>query len=151
MTGKPTSSILPAPFDQVRSIGGVGHQVHHKFVVCGLGGKDPVAYCGSSNLASGGENQNGDNLLEIHDADIATVFAIEALSLVDHFDFLDKYATKKAGKKKSAKAAVAKKKMPVSKAQAAQSVHWYLSTDDKWTKSYFTKGDLHYKDRELFA
>ena len=47
-----------------------GHQIHHKFVVCGFNGLDPVVYCGSSNLALGGEQANGDNLLEIHDADV---------------------------------------------------------------------------------
>jgi hypothetical protein len=60
--------------------------------VCGLNGPDPVVYCGSSNLASGGEAANGDNLLEIHDADVATAFAIEVLLLVDHYNFLDRYA-----------------------------------------------------------
>ena len=51
VTGKPGSSILPPPFNQVRSIAGVGHQIHHKFVVCGFNGNDPTVYCGSSNLA----------------------------------------------------------------------------------------------------
>ena len=48
VTGKPVNTQLPPPFDQVRNIGGVGHQVHHKFVVCGFNGTDPVVYCGSS-------------------------------------------------------------------------------------------------------
>ena len=70
-------------------------------MVCGLNGNDPVVYCGSSNLASGGEAANGDNLLEIHDADVATAFAIEALGLVDHYNFLDRMANpKKAAPKK---------------------------------------------------
>jgi hypothetical protein len=34
-----------------------GHEIHDKFVVCGLNGQDPVVYCGSSNLASGGEGR----------------------------------------------------------------------------------------------
>jgi Iron/manganese superoxide dismutases, alpha-hairpin domain/Iron/manganese superoxide dismutases, C-terminal domain len=33
---------------------------------------------------------DGDNLLANHDEDVPTVFAIEALVLVDHFDFLDR-------------------------------------------------------------
>jgi hypothetical protein len=61
-------------------------------VVCGLNGDDPVVYCGSSNLANGGEHLNGDNLLEIHDEDVAMAFGIEALALVDHYNFLDRYA-----------------------------------------------------------
>lgn len=51
--------------------------------------------------SSGGEEQNGDNLLEIHDADVATAFAIEALGLIDHYNFLDRVANpKKAVPKK---------------------------------------------------
>jgi len=108
VTGKPSQTLLPPPFDQVPLL--PGHEIHDKFVVCGLNGKDPVIYCGSSNLASGGEAENGDNLLEIHDADVATVFAIEALLLVDHYNFLDHYTTAKnaAAKKTGAKKAAAK-------------------------------------------
>jgi hypothetical protein len=104
VTGKPGQVTLPAPFDQVPSL--PGHEIHDKFVVCGLNGNDPVVYCGSSNLASGGEAANGDNLLAIHDADVATVFAIEALGLVDHYNFLDRMANPKttAPKKKGAPA-----------------------------------------------
>jgi hypothetical protein len=112
VTGKPRSVILPPPFNQVPSP--PGHEIHDKFVVCGLNGSDPVVYCGSSNLASGGEAENGDNLLEIHDSDVATAFAIEALLLVDHYNFLDRYATAQksklpAVKKSGTKTAVAKK------------------------------------------
>jgi phosphatidylserine/phosphatidylglycerophosphate/cardiolipin synthase-like enzyme len=94
VTGKPSQVVLPPPFDQVPSP--PGHEIHDKFVVCGLNGSDPTVYCGSSNLATGGEAQNGDNLLEIHDADVATAFAIEALLLVDHYNFLDRMAKPKA-------------------------------------------------------
>jgi hypothetical protein len=148
VTGKPTSTRLPAPFDQVRNIGGVGHQIHHKFVVCGFNSPDAVVYCGSSNLAEGGEKVNGDNLLELHGSDIATVFAIEAVSLVDHFNFLDNYATKakKAGTTKAKKPAT-----PSIKTSAAAAAHWYLGTDDKWTAKFYDKKDLKCADRELFA
>ncbi|MBC7933897.1 MAG: hypothetical protein H7Y86_00865 [Rhizobacter sp.] len=74
---------LPKPFGQVAGID--GYAIHHKFVVVNFKGTDPVVYCGSSNLAFGPEQSNGDNLLEIHDKDIVTAFAIEALRLVDHF------------------------------------------------------------------
>jgi len=109
VTGKPSNVILPPPFDQVPSL--PGHEIHDKFVVCGLNGNDPVVFCGSSNLALLGEQQNGDNLLAIHDADVATVFAIEALGLVDHYNFLDRMAnpTKKAPKNKAGAAAAKKK------------------------------------------
>jgi phosphatidylserine/phosphatidylglycerophosphate/cardiolipin synthase-like enzyme len=150
VTGKPTSTVLPPPFDQVPNVG-IGHQVHHKFVVCGFNGDDPVVYCGSSNLASGGEKLNGDNLLAIHDGDIATAFAIEAVGLVDHFNFLDKFATKKAKGTKTSKAAAVKRKKPAVLTQAAADAGWHLFTDGDWAKSYFDPKDLHNADRQVFA
>jgi len=120
---------------------GLGHQVHHKFVVCGFNRAGAVVYCGSSNLANGGEEENGDNLLAIHDSDVVTAFAIEAVGLVDHFQFLDKYAT---GPKDKTKPAASPK-------QAAVTAGWFLSTKDTWTKPYFDAKDLHCADRELFA
>jgi hypothetical protein len=154
VTGKPVGTQLPPPFDQVPNIGGVGHQIHHKFVICGFNGSDPVVYCGSSNLAEGGEEQNGDNLIAIHDGDIATAFALEALALVDHFDFLDRNqaAANKTGATKTKKPGKASAKVPpANKQQAAASAGWFLSTDDKWAKPYFDPKDLHWVDRLLFA
>jgi hypothetical protein len=110
VTGKPSQVTLPPPFDQVPSL--PGHEIHDKFVVCGLNGKDPVVYCGSSNLALGGEKSNGDNLLEIHDEDVATAFAIEALGLIDHYNFLDRYAKAKAAKTAKQSAATGKAPKP---------------------------------------
>ena len=137
VTGKPVKTKLPPPFNQVPDVG-LGHQVHHKFVVCGFNGKDPVVYCGSSNLALQGEQVNGDNLLAIHDGDVATAFALEALALVDHFHFLDK-----ASSGTTAPAA--------SKAAAAVAAGWFLSTTDRWAAPYFDPADLHSVDRQLFA
>jgi hypothetical protein len=143
VSGKPGSTMLPPPFNQVPQIG-IGHQVHHKFIVCGFNGKDPVVYCGSSNLALGGEANNGDNLIAIHDGAVATAFAIEALSLVDHFDFLDRHASKV--KKKASKV-----KPAASKQKQAALAQWYESTDAKWAQPYFDSGDLRFMDRELFS
>jgi hypothetical protein len=144
VTGKPSSTRLPPPFNQVPNVG-AGHQVHHKFVVCGFNGPEPVVYCGSSNLALGGEENNGDNLLAVRDGDVATVFMLEALALVDHFHFLDGVA-KAPRAKKSARTSSA-----ALKPQAAAEAGWFLSTTDGWTKPYFDPADLHSVDRELFA
>ena len=143
VTGKPTNTQLPPPFNQVPEIEGFGHQIHHKFVVCGFNGPNPVVYCGSSNLAIGGETDNGDNLLAIHDAEVATVFAIEAIALVDHFNFLDRFSKASKSKKKTAP--------PALKQPAAAAAKWFLSTDKKWVAPYFDAKDLHCADRELFA
>lgn len=150
VTGRPASTVLPPPFNQVPGVG-IGHQVHHKFVVCGFNQSDAVVYCGSSNLATGGEENNGDNLLAIHDGDIATVFAIEALALVDHFSFLDKFATGGKGLTASKQKAAAITKPPASLKEAAISAGWFLSTTDAWTKPYFDPKDLKCADRILFG
>lgn len=145
VTGKPNAVRLPPPFSQVPGIG-LEHQIHHKFVVCGFAGANPVVYCGSSNLAQGGEEQNGDNLLEIHDPDVVTAFAIEALGLIDHFQFLDGLSARQPPK-----AAGATTRPPAVKQEAAVATGWFLSTTDAWTKPYFDHGDLHCVDRQLFA
>jgi phosphatidylserine/phosphatidylglycerophosphate/cardiolipin synthase-like enzyme len=142
VTGRPGQSLLPEPFDQVPGVS--GHQIHHKFVVCGFNTPDAVVYCGSSNLALGGEQKNGDNLLEIRDPDVATVFAVEALQLVDHFQFLDRMAKRGAGQAALAKVAAAKD-------EAAKAQQWYLPTSDRWKDAYYQPGDLHARDRELFG
>jgi hypothetical protein len=140
VTGKPTSTKLPPPFNQVPGAG-QGHQIHHKFVVCGFNTPDAVVYCGSSNLATGGEAANGDNLLAIYDRDVATAFAIEALSLVDHFEFLDRYSA----------TGNATTTPPAQKQAAAVQSGWFLSTTDAWTVPYYDLDDLRSVDRRLFG
>jgi len=141
VTGKPAATKLPPPFSQVPGVG-LGHQIHHKFVVCGFNGADPVVFCGSSNLALQGEQVNGDNLLAIRDGDVATAFAIEAVALVDHFEFLDRSAP--------AKPAAAPLTTP-SLTSLAESAGWFLSTDDGWVNPFFDTADLHCMDRQLFG
>jgi hypothetical protein len=142
VTGKPAKTRLPPPFNQVRTIG-LGHQIHHKFVVCDINGANPTVFCGSSNLALGGEQDNGDNLLMIEDEDIVMVFAIEALGLIDHFNFLNRVATAPQGQPSAPPPAV-----PTDAAAAAE---WFLGTTDFWAKKFFDPGDLHSKDRQIFA
>jgi len=140
VTGKPKDTKLPPPFNQVPSLG-VNHQIHHKFVICGFNGDDPVVYCGSSNLALAGEMVNGDNLIEIRDGDVATAFALEALALVDHFQFLNRLS--QHGRDEA--------EPPAAKREAARKADWFLSTGDGWTRPYFDEDDLRCLDRELFA
>jgi len=146
VTGKPSNTNLPPPFNQVPGVGG-GHQIHHKFVVCGFGGADPLVYCGSSNLALAGEQVNGDNLLCIRDSDIVTAFMIEALLLIDHFNFLDSMAQAPKGKRAAAHSAPP----PADKRAAAVHAGWHLGTTDAWAAKYFDPGDLHCRDRAMFA
>jgi hypothetical protein len=80
------SKHVPAPFKQEWS-GGAGQVIHHKFVVTDFNGEAPLAFGGSSNLAGGGEKENGDNLVCFTDRDVAVKYAIEAIKLVDHYRF----------------------------------------------------------------
>ena len=77
---------VPPPF-KAEWNGGPGQVIHHKFVVVDFNEPNPVVFCGSSNLAQGGEQQNGDNMLAIEDPAIATLYAVEAIKLVDHYEF----------------------------------------------------------------
>jgi hypothetical protein len=77
---------LPPPFSDEFG-GGPGMVIHDKFVVVDFNGDNPVVFTGSSNLADGGEQDNGDNLLMITDPDIVTAYAVEAIRLVDHYHF----------------------------------------------------------------
>ena len=80
------SKNVPPPFDKEWS-GGMGQVIHDKFIVFDFNDANPMVFTGSSNLAAGGETSNGDNLLALADAGVATAFAIEAFRLVDHFQF----------------------------------------------------------------
>jgi len=77
---------VPPPFNQEFD-GGPGQTIHDKFIVADFNGPNPMVFTGSSNLADGGETQNGDNLLHISDPAVASVFATEAVRLVDHYYF----------------------------------------------------------------
>jgi phosphatidylserine/phosphatidylglycerophosphate/cardiolipin synthase-like enzyme len=144
--GKPGKTVLPPPFDVEKPIA-MGHQVHNKFVICDFNTDHAVVWCGSSNLALGGEEQNGDNLIQINDTDIATVFALEALALVDHFDFRNANESQKSNTAPSAA------KGGDNTAMSAKTDHatLYLYNNDSWAKRYFDPNDLHYTDRELFG
>ncbi len=77
---------VPEPFKKEFN-GGAGMHIHDKFVVVDFNAANPTVFTGSSNLAAGGENQNGDSLAMIEDAAIANMFAIEAVALFDHYHF----------------------------------------------------------------
>jgi phosphatidylserine/phosphatidylglycerophosphate/cardiolipin synthase-like enzyme len=115
---------LPKPFN--KEIGTAAHKIHHKFIVIDFKSENAVVYCGSSNLALLGEQENGDNLLAIFDEDVATVFAIEAIRLIDHFHF-------------RASLAAANAQEPM-----------VLAKNDSWLKDYYRAGHMKNFEREYF-
>jgi len=138
IAGKPGDYVLMPPFEEEAKIPGIS--IHHKFVVSDFKGPDPVVYCGSSNLAFGPEQSNGDNLLEIRDPDAVTVFAVEALRLVDHFHWRNVQAQAQKNKMKT--------KTKAGK-QNAGKLFLHDSSEAKWVEKYFDKKDLRCKQREL--
>ncbi|MFL5346878.1 MAG: phospholipase D-like domain-containing protein [Hyalangium sp.] len=79
---------VPPPFQEEWS-GGMGQVIHHKFAVVDFNDGTPVVFAGSSNLAQGGEEANGDNLLAIYDRALVQAYAVEGIRLVDHYEFRD--------------------------------------------------------------
>jgi phosphatidylserine/phosphatidylglycerophosphate/cardiolipin synthase-like enzyme len=126
VTGKGLNQKLPPPFDTEPAIPGIS--IHHKFVVVDFNTDNGVVFCGSSNLALGPEQANGDNLLEIRDKDVVTAFAIEAIRLVDHFQFRDKSNT-----------------------ASSSSTPLILHTDSAWVAPYYDPADLLFKERTLLV
>lgn len=121
------SSKVPQPFKGEWN-GGVGQVIHHKFVVTDFNGPDPLVFAGSSNLAAGGEEQNGDNLVCFTDRGIAATYAIEAIQLVDHYRFRDAMQ------------------------QATDAQPLQLKTrSGHWAADYFTAGSAKYRERTLLA
>jgi hypothetical protein len=107
--------------------------VHDKFIVVDFNGDNPTVFTGSSNLAEGGEKANGDSLIMVEDQVFASVYAIEALKMFDHYSFRDKM-----------KAATAAQPLTL----------WYPGKPGApqpwWTSSYDPK-DIKFRDRCLFA
>jgi hypothetical protein len=120
---------VPPPFNQ-EFTGGPGQVIHDKFIVVDFNDENPVVFTGSSNLAQGGEEQNGDNLLAIHDARVAEVFAVEAMRLVDHYQF-----------RAAAQSATQVKPLVLSP----------CGTPAKWWAPDYAANDMRNVQRELFA
>jgi phosphatidylserine/phosphatidylglycerophosphate/cardiolipin synthase-like enzyme len=121
---------VPPPFTKEFS-GGPGMHIHDKFVVVDFGAANPTVFTGSSNLSAGGEENNGDSLAMIEDAAIATMYAIEAVGLFDHYHF-----------NKSANEATTTRPLTL----------WSPGkSDTPWWKQYYDKTQIQMRDRCLFA
>jgi phosphatidylserine/phosphatidylglycerophosphate/cardiolipin synthase-like enzyme len=85
------ASEAPEPFSTEWSSYAGGNSrsnvLHHKFVVTDFNTPRAKVFTGSSNMAAGGEKDNGDHLIWIEDCRVATAYAVEALRTFDHFHF----------------------------------------------------------------
>ena len=126
------SKNVPDPFKK-EFYGGSGKHIHDKFVVVDFSADNPTVFTGSSNLASGGEQANGDSLTMIQDAATANMFAIEAVALFDHYHF-----------RKVMQTATAPKPITL----------WYPGKPDApnpWWQNYYNPQRIQMRDRLLFA
>lgn len=124
---------VPKPFNREFS-GGKGMHIHDKFVVVDFNAANPTVFTGSSNLASGGEQANGDSLAMIEDAAIANMFAIEAVALFDHYHF--------------------RKVMQQITVKEPPLTLWFPgkpNAPNPWWQSYYDKKQIQMRDRYLFA
>ncbi|HEY1886845.1 MAG TPA: phospholipase D-like domain-containing protein [Roseiarcus sp.] len=123
---------VPQPFQKEFS-GGAGMHIHDKFVVVDFSADNPTVFTGSSNLAAGGETQNGDSLTMIEDQSVAMMYAIEAIAMFDHYHF----------RKAMQRVTVAE---PLSL--------WYPGKPNAptpWSKEYYDPQKIQLRDRCLFA
>ena len=124
---------VPEPFKKEFD-GGAGMHIHDKFVVVDFNAANPTVFTGSSNLAAGGEQANGDSLAMIEDAAIANMFAIEAVALFDHFHF--------------------RKVMQQVTVTEPPLTLWYPgkpNAPDPWWTAYYDLKRIQMRDRYLFA
>jgi hypothetical protein len=120
-------SKVPEPF-QAEISGGMGQVIHHKFVVVDFNGADPAVFAGSSNLAAGGEEANGDNLLVFRDPAICSTYAVEAIRLIDHYRF---------------RAAM----QGATRAEPLQ----LKTRSQNWSKDYFDASTAKFRERQVFV
>ena len=134
---------VPSPFNAEVN-GGSGQVIHNKFVVVDFNGPNPAIFTGSSNLADGGEEANGDNLIGIYDRSIAILFGVEAIRLIDHFGF--RAALEKAGPDPKSQGAGSK---PSGKAKPLK-LQSPADPGPHWWEPYYKKNEAKFNERTLF-
>jgi phosphatidylserine/phosphatidylglycerophosphate/cardiolipin synthase-like enzyme len=127
-----TGRNAPEPFKS-EPTGGSGVRMHHKFVVIDFDKPTARVYLGSYNFSTVADTQNGENLVLIRDRRIAVSYAVEALSLFDHYEF--RVLQSSAG---TAKTTLALQLPP----RTAGDTPW-------WSEDYVDPHKI--RDRELFA
>jgi len=118
---------VPPPFQDEWG-GGMGQVIHDKFIVVDFNDHTPLVFTGSSNLAEGGEMENGDNLLAIADRATAIAYAVEAIRLVDHYHF-----------------------RAIMQSATNEKPFALQPNDAKWWAPYYDPTDIKYRERTLFS
>ena len=64
-----------------------GTRMHHKFIVIDFDMPSARVYLGSYNMSKAADGKNGENLVLIRDRTVATSYMIEAVRMIDHYQF----------------------------------------------------------------
>jgi phosphatidylserine/phosphatidylglycerophosphate/cardiolipin synthase-like enzyme len=126
------SANVPDPFKS-EPTGGGGTRMHHKFIVIDFNKPSARVYLGSYNFSVAADTKNGENLVLIRDRRIAVSYAIEALSIFDHYHF--RVSQQEA---KTARKTLTLTKPPRKPGETA------------WWEEYYTDSQKK-RDRDLFA
>ncbi len=131
------SDNAPEPFSSEWSSYSGGNSrsnvLHHKFVVTDFNTPNAKVFTGSSNMAAGGEKQNGDHMIIIEDGRTATAYAVEALRSFDHFHF--RVAMREADEENK----ILKLAKPP------------LAGEKTWFREVYVPGHIKERDRLLFS
>lgn len=110
---------------------GGGTRMHHKFLVLDFDTDAARVYLGSYNMSKAADGQNGENLVLVRDRRVATSYMIEAMRIIDHYQFRVAWkAVRKGG--------TLKLRRPPTSGEAA----W-------WAEDFSDQRKI--KDRELFG
>jgi len=87
---EPLGPGAPYPFRQEPTglvDGNLGTRMHHKFIVLDFNMPQARVYTGSYNMSVAADTKNGENLLLIRDRRVSTSYMIEAIRMIDHYEF----------------------------------------------------------------
>lgn len=87
---QPLGADAPFPFRQEPTglvDDSAGTRMHHKFIVLDFNLPTARVYTGSYNMSAAADTKNGENLLLIKDPRVATSYMIEAIRMIDHYEF----------------------------------------------------------------
>jgi phosphatidylserine/phosphatidylglycerophosphate/cardiolipin synthase-like enzyme len=90
---------VPKPFKS-EPTGGAGVRMHHKFVVVDFDKPSARVYLGSYNFSTLADTKNGENLVRIRNRRVAVSYAVQAVTMLDHYHFRLLQADAKKRKKK---------------------------------------------------
>lgn len=86
----PLGPDAPPPFSEepkaLTSTNG-GTRMHHKFIVLDFDTPDARVYLGSYNMSKAADGSNGENLVLVRDRRVATSYMVEALRMIDHYQW----------------------------------------------------------------